>query len=247
MAVQSNYLKSRLWDMETKQGKEYRQGRNGQKAMSSRRLSGAEAKINLMKSDWREITSNVLLLRIWAHDELEHVSGCVKEVIKLYDYLGIRTEELASALSAAHRLRSEISQERSRPLTGIESGPLKSDVSSIELLPFEDTWSGLEERLIEPNDILNDNKEVKAQLLENMLMLAVYIAKHEVISTDFLERIRLFQPKYLSELLQFYLKLKQWNSKHVLDDLDWNTVFPTLECLTTHKATRPFHAPIRGM
>ncbi|OAV97408.1 hypothetical protein PTTG_26044, partial [Puccinia triticina 1-1 BBBD Race 1] len=136
----------------------------------------------------REITSNVLLLRIWAHDELEHVSGCVKEVIKLYDYLGIRTEELASALSAAHRLRSEISQERSRPLTGIESGPLKSDVSSIELLPFEDTWSGLEERLIEPNDILNDNKEVKAQLLENMLMLAVYIAKHEVISTDFLER-----------------------------------------------------------
>ena len=42
MAVQSDDLNPGLRGMQTKQGKEYRQGQNGQKGKSSPKLSGAE-------------------------------------------------------------------------------------------------------------------------------------------------------------------------------------------------------------
>ncbi|KAA1096897.1 hypothetical protein PGT21_031095 [Puccinia graminis f. sp. tritici] len=247
---EGNCRYSGLGEAEMGQGKEYWHDQNAQKKIA-RSLSGDRARIDSMDSDWQKVTWKVVTL-IWAYDKQDHISGPVKDLERIHDHLLTKSEEVASALSIP--VSKDGSQGRSRVPARMPQSfryrphILTKDMENITPFSLEHTWFELEKMVIEPHGILHDDKnQFKVGLLESMLMIGNYIAKYQLMPVGFLEGVQLFRPKVLSELLQFYLKRKQWNSERLLDDFDWNTVVPTLECLTRHKMVEPFHRPIRAL
>ncbi|KAI7944327.1 hypothetical protein MJO28_011855 [Puccinia striiformis f. sp. tritici] len=203
-------------------GKGYGHNRQiGLKGMSQS-LSGKQAKMNSIRSDWDIIDGNISIFT-WAYGKSEDdMMEYVEKLTLLKAFLGKKSGEMARGLP----------------------GHLPEDIPG-RASAFEDTWSELEKTLSDANGAIKD--DFKIGLIEIMLMSAGHMTKYQLMPPEFLAGIQILQPMNLSRLLQFYLTRKPWNSGRVLNHLDWNSVVPTLECLANHKMLVVFRGPIRAL